>query len=337
MAATSVEVGNTPLHRRLLDKPVVLYRTRDNLPVALFDRCPHRGYPLSAGILVGDNIQCGYHGLEFSPGGGCELIPSGGQTPAGMKVRSYPVADAWGWVWIWMGDPHKADREKIPDLGIYGFGREGWFVETAATFELRANYLLPFENLLDATHITFLHNGQIDTGEVAGKPLEMVVEKERILVIRRIENELQSPLTMRTFAFNGDRAHRTITAEAVPPNLCGIKVELEPVEKSAVERQINQLVVAITPQDRTNTLQFTAVAQTFPFVNPRWREELRDLLNEDVAAMEKIQALHDSIPREEAVEFGIHADKGAYRARSMIARMLRDETTSPSATGEQNA
>src|SRR3546814_2311357 len=50
VAAFSREVqSGSPLRRVLLDTPVLLYRTEAGQPVALYDRCPHRGAPLSNG------------------------------------------------------------------------------------------------------------------------------------------------------------------------------------------------------------------------------------------------------------------------------------------------
>lgn len=327
VAATSDEVTRTPLSRKLLDKPVLLYRQEDGTPVALFDRCPHRGYPLSAGKLVGNNIQCGYHGLEFGPDGSCQHIPSGGDMPPGLGVTHYPLVEQWQWLWIWMGDPELADESLIPDLEAYGFGREGWHSETSVMLELGANYLMPIENLLDATHITFLHTGVLDTGDVASQPLKMQLKDDQVTVARHIENELQSPLTMRTFGFNGDRANRTITAESLPPALCGIRIEIEPIEKSDVMQQTNQLLVAITPQDSSNTLEFTAVAQTFPFYNDTRHDDLKKLLMEDVVAMERIQQLFNTLPPEDRAEFGLSADRGIYQARRIIAAKVRKEQT----------
>ena len=334
VAATSSELGAQPLHRWLLGKPVILFRQKDGTPAALFDRCPHRGYPLSEGRVVDGAVECGYHGLRFAADGRCTLIPSGGTMPPGLGVESYPVYEKWEWIWIWMGDPAQADTALIPDLDRFGLGCPDWHSETSVLLEIGANYLLSFENFLDASHITFLHTGQIDSGDVAGQPLEMQIDGDLIIVARRIENELQSPLTMRTFGFEGDRAHRTITAEALAPSICGIRVEVEPVEQSAVQRQVNQLVVGITPQDDTHTLQFTAVAQTFPFFNESRHDDVRNLLMEDVVAMEKIQRLREAVRPEERVEFGLLADKGAYQARRMLSAMIRNERSISTANGD---
>jgi hypothetical protein len=52
---------------------VVLFRKEDGTPVALEDRCVHRHLPLSMGRLVGDTLQCHYHGLRYDGTGACVL------------------------------------------------------------------------------------------------------------------------------------------------------------------------------------------------------------------------------------------------------------------------
>src|SRR3546814_286058 len=87
VAAFSREVqSGSPLRRVLLDTPVLLYRTEAGQPVALYDRCPHRGAPLSNGKQIGDDIQCGYHGISYGRDGRCTHVPSQPGTPAAMSV-----------------------------------------------------------------------------------------------------------------------------------------------------------------------------------------------------------------------------------------------------------
>ena len=53
VAALGDEVSRTPLARRLLGLPVMLYRRLDGTPVALEDPCAHRSFPLrEVGKLV---------------------------------------------------------------------------------------------------------------------------------------------------------------------------------------------------------------------------------------------------------------------------------------------
>src|SRR5579863_3510819 len=41
------------------------------------DRCPHRSSRLSMGRVVGDDIECGYHGFTFDAAGRCVRIADG--------------------------------------------------------------------------------------------------------------------------------------------------------------------------------------------------------------------------------------------------------------------
>jgi phenylpropionate dioxygenase-like ring-hydroxylating dioxygenase large terminal subunit len=325
VGAYSHEVTAKPMQRWLLGEPVVFYRLAGGDPVALFDRCPHRGLRLSAGSLVGDELQCTYHGLRFGRDGRCTIIPSGGPVSPRMRVASYPVVERWKWIWIWMGDPEAADPALVPDIGRFGFGADGWYDEPSGLLPLKANYLLPFENLLDASHISFLHHGLIDAGNVAMLPFTLEESGPHLRVVREVMNEPISPLTMKTFGYECDRVNRRIIADATVPNMCGIRVEFTPADEPAAAPRVNQLIVGITPQSASTTLEFTAVAQSFPFANPNREEDVRNLLMEDVVAMEDIQQLFDQLGPERSIELSVRSDGPAMRMRQLVEQMLDAE------------
>ena len=85
VAAWNDEVSRVPLARTVLNEDIVLFRKLDGTVVALEDRCAHRRLPLSAGTLVGDSLQCGYHGLVYDCAGKCIKIP--GQPHAERHAR----------------------------------------------------------------------------------------------------------------------------------------------------------------------------------------------------------------------------------------------------------
>ncbi|HZD63953.1 MAG TPA: Rieske 2Fe-2S domain-containing protein, partial [Xanthobacteraceae bacterium] len=105
VAATDSEIERKPLGRIILGEPIVFYRLEDGTPVALEDRCAHRHLPLSMGKLVGDTLQCHYHGLRYDQTGTCVRVPGQDLIPRSARVRSYPVVERYHWLWIWMGDP----------------------------------------------------------------------------------------------------------------------------------------------------------------------------------------------------------------------------------------
>ena len=101
--------------RKVLNEPIVVYRTQAGKLVALEDRCCHRHAPLSAGRREGDSIRCGYHGLKFNEQGLCTEIPGVDKVPPKACVRAYPVVSKNNWVFVWMGDTDKANETLLPD------------------------------------------------------------------------------------------------------------------------------------------------------------------------------------------------------------------------------
>jgi nitrite reductase (NADH) small subunit len=67
---------------------VALFRVRDDAVYALLDRCPHRGGPLSQGIVFGQQVACPLHNWTISLQTGCAQAPDEGQTPVfAVKVE----------------------------------------------------------------------------------------------------------------------------------------------------------------------------------------------------------------------------------------------------------
>jgi phenylpropionate dioxygenase-like ring-hydroxylating dioxygenase large terminal subunit len=139
----------------VLNDPVVIYRKADGSAVALADRCCHRFAPLSMGRLEGDNLRCMYHGLKFAPTGRCIEIPGQAKIPPQACVRGYPVVDKYSIAWIWMGEPSRADESSIPEF--IGVDDPTWSMKPGR-MDYNANYILINDNLLDLSHIAFLHN-----------------------------------------------------------------------------------------------------------------------------------------------------------------------------------
>lgn len=164
-----------PFARQILGEKLAFYRKQDGTPVAVQDRCPHRFIPLSMGKVVGDLIECAYHGLQFDCSGSCVKNPHGdGRIPAAARVASYPVHEKHGLVWVWMGDK-AADPASIPDYSVLdegtGFSISGGYLHMECDYELMG------ENLLDLSHITYLHDGYLGSPEQVGAD-QVMLEKE---------------------------------------------------------------------------------------------------------------------------------------------------------------
>ncbi|MEO0031993.1 MAG: Vanillate O-demethylase oxygenase subunit [Pseudomonadota bacterium] len=152
-ASWAEALGPDPLARTFLGEEVVLYRSESGAPVALSNMCPHRFAALAKGKRHGDSIACPYHGLRFGPDGQCTHNPHGPATGA-MRVRVWPLVERHGMVWIWMGDPANADPARVPVLATREDARFDWVL---GYLHVEGNYQLVIDNLLDLTHVEFLH------------------------------------------------------------------------------------------------------------------------------------------------------------------------------------
>ena len=142
--------------RTILEESIVFFRQETGEWSAIGNRCPHRFAPLDKGRVVGNALQCGYHGLTFNGSGECVRNPIGkGQIPRAAKVKSYPVVQRHGVIWVWCGEHQLASPSLIPDFSI--LDDPEWAPATGGYIHIQADYQLVVDNLMDLTHIAFLH------------------------------------------------------------------------------------------------------------------------------------------------------------------------------------
>jgi phenylpropionate dioxygenase-like ring-hydroxylating dioxygenase large terminal subunit len=169
-------------------EPLVLFRDADGKPVALMDRCPHRLVPLHLGKLCsnGQRIQCGYHGLEFDTSGRCTHNPHSETIPAAAKVRAFPAVERHSLIWVWMGE-QPAREELIPDFSAFDEDNNSR-VSRRESIELEVNYQLMTDNLLDLSHVSFLHDGVLGHSNMVRGDIQVEQEDDTLYVKRSTPN-----------------------------------------------------------------------------------------------------------------------------------------------------
>jgi nitrite reductase (NADH) small subunit len=60
---------------------VAVFRNDKDEVFALLDRCPHKGGPLSQGIVFGTSVACPLHNWTIGMSDGCAKAPDEGCTP----------------------------------------------------------------------------------------------------------------------------------------------------------------------------------------------------------------------------------------------------------------
>jgi phenylpropionate dioxygenase-like ring-hydroxylating dioxygenase large terminal subunit len=152
----------SPQARTIIDQPIVLYRTPEGDLVAMEDRCVHRGAPLSAGRCEGSALRCLYHGLKFDRTGICVEIPGQEKIPDRARVRTFAVEDRHGWAWLWMGNAEAADTALIP--AATGIDNPDWRMGRGEEV-FAAEYNLLNDNLLDFSHLSYVHRNSFKADE----------------------------------------------------------------------------------------------------------------------------------------------------------------------------
>jgi phenylpropionate dioxygenase-like ring-hydroxylating dioxygenase large terminal subunit len=140
---------NTTLAVSFAGDPIVLVRTESSKVFALEDRCAHRQFPLSKGIVCGEQIQCGYHAWRYDASGAIASIPyllEGGAPPG--HARAYPCREAYGLIFVFPGDPALADRTPFPHLPFHTEAYKPMLFER----QVGCHYTFMHENLMDMNH-----------------------------------------------------------------------------------------------------------------------------------------------------------------------------------------
>lgn len=175
VAAWKDELDKGFVTRVIMNEPLLIYRDHTGKAGCVEDRCCHRGAPLSEGKVVENGLQCGYHGLVFDTNGKCVEIPGQENIPPAAKVRAYKIVEKQQFVWIWMGDPALADESLIIDYPWHD--QPDKWPHRKAVMDIKCNYMMLVDNLMDLTHLGYVHTKTIGGNPKAHVNAEMNPER----------------------------------------------------------------------------------------------------------------------------------------------------------------
>jgi vanillate O-demethylase monooxygenase subunit len=324
VAAFSDQLGDGLVSRQILGIPIVLYRTSEGAPVALADACAHRGLPLSLGKRLGDQVQCGYHGMRYGPDGVCRGVPGQDSVPSRARVTSYPVIERHGLVWIWTADPSLI-TQSIPD--VPWLSDPAWAV-VRGYHHIEAAGLLVVDNLLDLSHETFVHAETIGNSAVADSPVTAeIVDGARVRVHRYMSNIEPPPLyaAQRGECATIDRWH---TTTYVPPGYIVIESGSKPTGATDNDVQERRIINFVTPETETSCHYHWCVARNYRIDDSEASAVLRSQVvftfDQDKALLEAQQrSLGNNVDAAFAVS--IKVDAGPTQGRRLLQRLVIEE------------
>ena len=336
VAAETDEVTRDPLGRTICNERIVFWRTEDGRLVAFEDRCCHRRMPLRKGRLIGDRLRCHYHGLEFDTTGVCVHVPGQSTIPPGAQVKTYPVAEKYNWIWIWMGDPAMADESTIipfPWRESDDWGDKGTY------FHVNADYRLLIDNLLDQSHLAYVHSTTIGTSAIAERANTRTLKTEDSVTVVRWMVGNPPPPTYRLMMGWGpnDLVDRWAINEFRAPGAVRLLVGAAPGAAQGEDFGFTDLehpvpadgfgfhnLNFITPETETTCHYFWSNAYNLkPFTDERTElqfQQVVEAFRQDWEVLEMQQRNWDDRPI-----VNTNVDAGWIAARRMIDDLLADE------------
>ncbi|WP_395396748.1 aromatic ring-hydroxylating dioxygenase subunit alpha [Novosphingobium sp. BL-8A] len=313
--------------RTFLDQQVVLWRSADGVVSALEDRCIHRAMPLSAGVVDGAVIRCPYHGLEFGGNGRCTRIPAQDRVPDTARIRAYPLVERQGLLWIWMGDAHRADPALVPDYPIHEDPVYAW---RSAHFPVNGNWQLLVDNLMDLSHLPYIHANTIGGNPELHFSTRTRSEKlpNGVRVVRHMPDSVPPPTYVDAAGFTG-RIDRWQEIE-FEPLLIRIHTGACDAGTGAFEgRRDHGFSMrgfhGITPETETTTHYFWSMATNIldNGVPDEVFEQTARTFREDQEVLELQQLRISADPGHAMID--IASDVGGRHTRQLIARLQNEE------------
>lgn len=325
VASIAEDLGRTLMPRTICEEPVVLFRGADGTPAALADRCCHRHLPLSMGKLSGDRLQCGYHGLEFDTTGACVAVPGQSAIPPGAAVKAYPVIERDLFIWIWMGDPAAADADTIPD---YHWNADPDWTAVGGSGEVKCHYMLSIDNLLDLTHLPYIHKSTLGADAITDNPIKVTRDAGSVTVERWMIDVDPGPFWADAIGRQSgcDRWQRTTY---VPPShtFFDIGVALtgtgapEGVRAGTAE---SRLAITLTPVDETTSIYTWMFARNYLRDDQQTSRRIRAAIDgayaEDFVALEAQQ--QTMLGRDRPWKIDVNADSGQLAGRALHDRLI---------------
>ena len=330
VAAWEREVGEAPYATTILGEQVAIYRGASGKYAALSDACPHRKVPLSMGRVKGDDVECGYHGLVFDCTGSCVRAPGDAKPPLGAEVRSYPIEPRYGLLWIWMGEQQLAEPSEI--FEVEHWGDPAWGTTAGDDMVFACNYLHITDNLLDPSHVAWVHPGSFAGDGSDDTPQQVTIADDGVTVWRWMLDTSPAPFYAPYLRFAGNCDRKQQYEMRYPCNAL-IKAYIAPAGTGGEDRPLHPDAFLmdsfnfLTPVDETTTRYFWFQMSNMPTeddeeVSRSFAASVRGAFEEDRVIL---QASQRGMAESTSSTVNLRTDSGGIRFRHRLAQLIEAE------------
>jgi phenylpropionate dioxygenase-like ring-hydroxylating dioxygenase large terminal subunit len=167
---------------------ICLFRDSKRQVAAVDDVCPHRRLKLSFGKVVGDRIQCKYHGWTFDACGN-------GESPSSPKMhtctQSFDTREQHGYIWV----KSRQSQAEFPEINP-----EGWYSLGTFQHQIPAPLELTVDNFNEIEHSGTVHDTfgydleKLDQVKVQFEPTDTTVRVINVGPTKRLNPVLRTIL-----------------------------------------------------------------------------------------------------------------------------------------------
>jgi vanillate O-demethylase monooxygenase subunit len=233
-----------------------------------------------------------------------------------------------------MGDPTLADAHRPPQPAWIEIPE--WEC-SSGYFHHPGNYVSMHENLMDLTHLTFLHANTIGTPDYASAPYELDLKDGHYKLMRNVVPTTLSPVWAKTTGLDGcTTAARIATSEFLSPGLHQVSVTFYDSALTPSHRPEFHIRTAhiLTPETH-GTMHYFIVhgrdfAQNDDAIGEFMHEQLFAAFNEDVEGLGALEAVLGDVD-EHTYEISVASDAPAVAMRRYLKKRADEEALNRSA------
>ena len=136
-----------------MGEELVVYRTNSGKAAVSDAFCPHLGANFArGGKIIGEEIQCPFHGFRFDCSGACTATGYGTKPPPTAKLKQWHVDERNGLISVF----YHAQGE-APDWFLPSMDMDGWTDFKTVTYDLNSHPQETTENIADIGHFEWIH------------------------------------------------------------------------------------------------------------------------------------------------------------------------------------
>jgi vanillate O-demethylase monooxygenase subunit len=195
---------------------------------------------------------------------------------------------------------------------------------------VQANYELIADNLMDLSHVEYLHAGGLGSEAIKRGKIEVTQAKNTVHSNRWCPDGMAPPVWDALFDHYGKPVDHWLNMRWDPPGMLRLDVGVAPVDAAREHGVWAYFNHFLTPETATSTHYFWSVSRPFKIDDRMVDQGIEQAVHiafvgEDVPIIESVERMMDGRSFEEMRPVLLTADAGSLRARRVMRQLIANE------------